>query len=423
MGVPPVVVQGGLGARVWDVDGRVYLDYLQAFGPGILGHGHPAIVAATEAAVRQGPLFGTHHPSEGRLADLLSATVPTLARVRFTASGTEAVMSAVRLARAVTGRRLVVKFDAGYHGHSDAVLGHTGSAAAHAQLRGPAPDPGPAGPKPGGEAGWDEPAGVPGGVTQDTVTLPWNDAASLRRMLGERGGEIACVLTEPIAGNIGIVPPDPLFTQALNDVRSKGALLIADEVVSGFRFRFGDASSGVGLKPDLVCFGKIVGGGFPIGAYGGRAELMSEVSPEGPVFQAGTYAGHPVAMSAGLATLHALSRPGVYEGLTERARELADGLVTRAHGAGVAVALSRVGPAFTLWPGREGFEPPVRRLSDVEATDSAAFARLYRRFLAEGVLLAPSRYEAWFVTLAHRQRDIAETLRKAERVFGAWNEV
>lgn len=420
MAARPVVLQGGIGAHVWDVDGRMYLDYLQSFGPGILGHGHPGVEAAVRAVTLAGPIFGTHHVAEGRLAEALAEAAPALERVRFVASGTEAVMSAIRLARAVTGRSRVVKFDAGYHGHSDPVLGHTGSAAAHAS--------GGHGHVSGGSVDArdvslaEETAGVPPAVTADTVTLPWNDAGTLRAFTREHGGHVACVLAEPIAGNIGIVPPDADFVDALNETRHSGSLLVADEVVSAFRFRYGDASAQVGLEPDLFCLGKIIGGGFPIGAYGGRADLMGALSPEGAVFQAGTYAGHPVAMSAGRATLYALSQPGVYDDLTDKAARLADGLVGRARAAGVEVTLSRVGPGFTLWPGRVPSRP-VRTLADVQATDALAFAHFYRAFVSEGILLAPSRYEAWFVTLAHTAHDIAETLEKADRIFGVWPKV
>lgn len=416
MGVPPPVLQGGLGSRAWDIDGRVYLDYLQSFGPGILGHGHPGVEAVTRAATGLGPVFGTHHPSEGRLAEALSQTVPRLERVRFVASGTEAVMSCVRLARAATGRTRIVKFDAGYHGHSDAVLGHTGSAAAHAHGGRPDMERQPEGTRATApEDGDEETVGVPPEVSRETVTLPWNDARALQSYMARVGRQVACVLVEPVAGNIGIVRPEPDFVAALNASRAQGSLLIADEVVSAFRFRYGDASTAVGLLPDLFCLGKIIGGGFPVGAYGGGSTLMGELSPEGPVFQAGTFAGHPVAMGAGVAALHALGEKGLYDGLADRARRLADGLLDSARSVGVPCTLSRVETAFTLWP---GMEHPVRTLADVQATDAGWFASMYRGFRDEGILLAPSRYEAWFVTIAHDEADIAATLDHAAAVFG-----
>ncbi|MCL6595620.1 MAG: glutamate-1-semialdehyde 2,1-aminomutase [Firmicutes bacterium] len=399
----PVVGAAGRGAYITDVDGRRYIDYLQAFGPGILGHGHPGVTAAAAAALADGPVWGIPAPSEARLAEALAEAVPSMARIRFTASGTEAVMSAVRLARAATGRTLVVKFDAGYHGHADVVLGQTGSAAAHA-----------------GADGDEAPAGVPADVLRHTATLTWNDAEGLERYLACRGREVAALLVEPVAGNIGIVPPDPAFVRALNRARETGALVIADEVVSAFRFRYGAAQDLVGLRADLTCVGKIVGGGLPIGAYGGSEELMRLVRPEGPVFQAGTYAGHPVACAAGLAALTALARPGVYETLEERGFTLAEGLRRAAREAGWPVTLSRVGGAFTLWPGRdETLLGPVRTAEDVEATDADAFAALYRSLLAHGVLLPPSRFEAWLVTLAHDAGVVAETLERAAAAFAS----
>ena len=397
----PVLGASGRGARLTDVEGRTYIDYLQAFGPGIVGHGHAGVRAAVAAACADGPLFGLGSMAEIRLAEELARSVRGVEMVRFTASGTEAVMAAVRLARAVTGRRLLVKFDAGYHGHADVVLGDSGSAAAHA-----------------GHAAGSAPAGVPAGVVADTHTLPWNEAASLSAFLERQGAEVAAVIVEPVAGNIGIVRPEPEFVEALNSVRRYGACLIADEVVSAFRFRYGDAQSLVGLQADLTCMGKIVGGGLPIGAYGGATAFMERLAPIGDVFQAGTFAGHPVACAAGLATLRALRAPGAYERLDALGAALEGGLREAAASTGMAVSLNRVGGALTLWPGRdETVLGPVRTRADVEAAPADRFAAMYRGLRARGVLLAASRFEAWLLTLAHDADDVAETVAAARSVF------
>lgn len=393
----------GRGAHLTDVDGGTYVDYLQAFGPGILGHGHAGVTAAAAAALVDGPVWGVAAASEARLADALIEALAGVERVRFTASGTEAVMAAVRLARAVTGRRRLVKFDAGYHGHADVVLGDTGSAAAHA----------------GGAAAL-APAGVPPGVLEDTVTLVWNDAEGLDRYLGAEGGAVAAVLVEPVAGNVGIVRPEPAFVQAVGRARDHGALVIADEVVSAFRFRYGDAQSLVGLSADLTCVGKIVGGGLPIGAYGGAAALMDRLAPVGDVFQAGTFAGHPVACAAGLAALRALGAAGVYERLEALGGALEAALRAAAADAGVAVSLNRLGGALTVWPGRDERRlGPVRRRDDVESAPAEPFARMYRELLGRGVLIAPSRFEAWLVTLAHDEAAIEHTAVAARGAFAA----
>jgi glutamate-1-semialdehyde 2,1-aminomutase len=393
----------GRGPYLTDVEGRTYVDYLQAFGPGILGHGHPAVVAAVAAAAADGPLWGLASRAEARLADRLIGALAGVERVRFTASGTEAVMAAIRLARAATARDRLVKFDAGYHGHADVVLGDTGSAAAHAA----------------GAAG-QAPAGVPAGVLGDTVTLPWNDAAALDRYLAAEGRAVAAVLVEPVAGNIGIVAPDPGFVAAVNRARGHGALVIADEVVSAFRFRYGDAATLVGLEGDLTCVGKIIGGGLPIGAYGGGRALMARVAPEGDVFQAGTYAGHPLSCAAGQAVLGVLAQAGAYEHLAALGERLERGLRGAAAAAAVPLSLNRVGGALTAWPGRdEARLGPVRTRADVEASPEAPFAALYRGLLERGVLLPPSRFEAWLTTLAHDNAAVERTLGAASAAFAA----
>lgn len=400
----PVIAMAGRGPWLTDLDGRSYIDYLQAFGPGILGHGHAGVSAAVAAAMADGPIWGVAGLAEARLAAALGVAIPGMQRVRFTASGTEAVMAAVRLARAATGRRLLVKFDAGYHGHADLVLGDTGSAAAHAG--------------PGGDRGG--PAGVPFGALADTVTLPWNDAAAVAALLATCGREVAALLIEPIAGNIGVVLPDAAFVQAVSAARGQGALVIADEVVSAFRFAYGASQAAVGLTADLTVVGKIVGGGLPVGAYGGADALMRQVSPEGPVFQAGTFAGHPAVCAAGLATLGTLARPGVYERLDALGQRLEGGLRRAAVAVGMPVTVSRVAGSLTLWPGRDDTVlGPVRSRADVEQTDPGTFAAMYRALLDRGILLAPSRFEAWFLTVAHDEALVDDTAARAADAFAA----
>jgi len=400
VGLPaPLTGHAGAGPYLFDADGNRYVDYLQAFGVGVLGHGHPAVTAAAVGALRDGAVWGVAARAEARLGEAIAAAIPGMERVRFTASGTEAVMAAVRLARAATGRSVLVKFDAGYHGHFDAVLGHTGSAAAHA----------------GGSD--DAPAGVPAGALADTVTLPWNDADAVDAYMAAHGPDVGAILVEPIAGNIGIVAPRAAFIAAVGRARDRGALVIADEVVSAFRFAYGGAQARVGLAADLTCVGKIVGGGLPIGAYGGAAALMDRMSPDGPVFQAGTFSGHPVACAAGVAALAALARPGVYERLDALGARLETGLRAAAAAAGLPATLSRVAGGLTLWPGRDPGTGPVATAADVEATDPAAFGAMYRALLDEGVLIAPSRHEAWFVTLAHDEAVIDASLAAAARAL------
>ena len=389
----PIILAEGLGARVRDVDGRSYLDYIGGWGPAILGHRHPGVVAAIRAQAGLGFALGLTGPLEIELAERIRARMPSMERLRFTSSGTEAVMSAVRLARAATGRDLIVKFAGGYHGHSDGLLVEAGSGLATHAIPGS--------------------AGVPVAAAAATIVLPFNDRSAAAFAFAERAGRIAAVIVEPVAANVGVIPPEPGFLEDLRGLTSRdGALLIFDEVITGFRVAPGGAQERYGVRPDMTTLGKIVGGGMPIGAYGGRRELMAQIAPEGPVYQAGTLSGHALSMAAGIATLDALD-DAAYTRLEATGERLADGLAAAASEAGRTVAIGRVGSLLTVF-----FAP--RAPLDAEAAlagDRAAFGRFFRAMLGSGVLLPPSPFEAWFISLAHDEAVVDETLHAARRAF------
>ena len=394
VGTDPLFIERADGCRIVDVDGNAYIDYVGSWGPMILGHRHPAVIEALASALERGTSFGAPTEVEIELAELMVEAVPSLEMVRMVNSGTEATMSAIRLARGVTGRDIIVKFDGCYHGHADALLVAAGSGVATLQIPGS--------------------PGVPAAFVEHTLSLPYNDIATLQKVMTAKGDQVACVIVEPVAGNMGLVPPADGFLEALREsTRQCGALLIFDEVMTGFRVAYGGAQQRYGISPDLSCFGKIIGGGLPVGAYGGRREIMAHIAPQGPVYQAGTLSGNPLAMAAGIATLRQLKAPGIYENLEKRAERLLDGLARRAEKAGVAVACSRVGAMLGLF-----FTPgPVENFSDAKRADLDRFTRYYQGMLAAGVYLAPSPFEAFFLSTAHDDAAIDQTLSAAESVF------
>jgi glutamate-1-semialdehyde 2,1-aminomutase len=383
----PFFVARAQGARLTDVDGRTYLDYVGSWGPLILGHTHPAVLDAIRAAAERGWSYGAPCEAEVDLAELVRQRMPSVEMVRFVNSGTEATMAAVRLARAATKRDIILKFEGCYHGHGDAFLVKAGSGVATLGL----PDS----------------PGVPSVLAALTVTVPFNDATAVNEVFRRRGHEIAAVIVEPYVGNAGFIPPDPDFHPLLRALCDRaGALLIFDEVMTGFRVASGGAQQRLGVRPDLTTLGKIIGGGMPVGAYGGRADLMRMIAPEGPVYQAGTLSGNPVAMAAGLATLQAAAQPGFYEALEQRTARLLGGIVDAARRHGVPLT---AGHAGSLW-GVYFTAGPVRDFAQAKRSDTALFARWHRAALARGIFLAPSAFEAGFVSSAHTDADIAETV-------------
>jgi glutamate-1-semialdehyde 2,1-aminomutase len=385
-GVPPFIDRGK-GARLFDVDGNEYVDYVGSWGPLILGHAHPKVLRAIRDALGRGTSFGAPTEGETELASEIIAAVPAVQRVRMVSSGTEATMSAIRLARGITGRDKILKFDGCYHGHSDGLLVGAGSGVATLGIPGS--------------------PGVPRAMTELTVQAPFNDLAAVASAFSRWGNEIACIIVEPVAGNMGCIAPVPGFLEGLRSLcDERGALLIFDEVMTGFRVAYGGAGKHYGVAPDLVCLGKVVGGGLPAAAYGGRREWMERIAPEGDVYQAGTLSGNPLAVAAGLATLRLLQAPGVYRELGARTEALTRGLAEVAQDAGVEFCTQAVGGMFGFF-----FHPgPVHSYEDAKKSHEARFRKFFGSMLEQGVYLAPSRFEAGFVSLAHRAADLDLTL-------------
>jgi len=395
VGGSPLFIQRARGAEVVDADGRSYLDMVGSWGPMILGHAHPAVVTALRERARNGTSFGAPTTGEIELARTLVDAVPSIEEVRLVSSGTEATMSALRLARAATGRDVIVKFAGCYHGHVDALLVRAGSGAT--------------------TFGVPDSPGVPAALAALTVTAEYNATAEVRELLRRRGGEIAAVIVEPVAGNMGVVPPEPGFLECLREETARaGALLVFDEVITGFRLGWGGAQERFGVTPDLTCLGKIVGGGMPLAAFGGRRDLMQRLSPEGPVYQAGTLSGNPVSVAAGTATLGVLRETkGAYERLDQLGALAEDGLRTAASRARVEVCVNRVGSMLTIFFG-------VARVHDYETArraDTGRFASFFRGMLAEGIYLPPSQFETMFVSLAHDEAGIGRLVEAARRVL------
>ncbi len=391
VGGQPVFIDHGAGAYLYDVDGNQYIDYVGSWGPLIFGHAHPQVVAAVTAAAQRGTSYGAPTEAETRLAELVIEAVPSIELMRFVNSGTEATMSALRVARAYTGRQKIIKFTGGYHGHADMLLVAAGSGAL--------------------TLGTPDSPGVPAAATAQTLSLPYNDIAAVRAAFEQSPDDIAAVIVEPVAGNMGCVPPVEGFLQGLREVtRQYGAVLIFDEVMTGFRVAHGGAQALYGIDPDMTCLGKIVGGGLPAAAYGGKRAIMELVSPAGPVYQAGTLSGNPLAMAAGATQLELLKQPGVYERLDALTTALCDGVGAAAREAGVPVYQTRVGSMFTTF----FTAGPVTDETTAKTSDTRAFATFFGSLLDQGVYIAPSQFEAGFLSLAHSDDDIARTVAAAQ---------
>ncbi|MDB4953908.1 MAG: glutamate-semialdehyde--aminomutase [Myxococcales bacterium] len=390
VGADPLFIAQGDGARITDVDGNTYIDLIGSWGPLILGHSHPAILDTIAEAMSQGTTFGAPTEIEVRFAETIRAAYPSMQMVRALSSGTEATMSALRLARGFTGRAKIIKTDGGYHGHADCLLVSAGSGAATLGIPGS--------------------AGVPEGAARDTIVVPYNDLASVEAAFTTHGADIAAIIIEPIAGNMGLVAPQPGYLEGLRSITQKhGALLIFDEVITGFRAGFGGAQEKYGITPDLTCLGKIVGGGLPAAAFGGRADIMQKLAPLGPVYQAGTLSGNPLAMAAGLAVIEILARPGTYDRLEALGKRLGDGLLAAATEAGIPSCLNRVGSVMTLF----FTAGPVTDYASAKSSDTNRFGKFFRNMRDRGVFLPPSQFEAMFVSLAHTDDDIDQVIAAA----------
>lgn len=398
-GGAPVYMDRAKGAYFWDVDGNKYIDYLAAYGPIITGHAHPHITEAIQKAAENGVLYGTPTPLENKFAKMLKEAIPSLEKVRFTNSGTEAVMTTIRVARAYTGRTKVIKFAGSYHGHFDAVLVQAGS--------GPS------------TLGTPDSAGIPESVAQDVITVPFNDIDAYKHALDLWGNQVACVLVEPIVGNFGIVEPKEGFLQAVNDLTHEvGALVIYDEVITAFRFTYGSAQQVYGIEPDMTAMGKIIGGGLPIGAYGGRKDIMEQVAPLGPAYQAGTMAGNPASMASGIACLEVLKQDGVYEKLDQLGERLENGIWEKAKEHGITISINRLRGALTVY---FGSEETVTDYTGAENSSSDLFGQFFKLMLNQGINLAPSKYEAWFITTEHTEADIDKTIEAVGNAFKEMN--
>lgn len=390
VGGTPLFIRKAEGARIWDADGNAYIDYVGSWGPMILGHAHPPIIEAIQRAAERGTSYGAPCASEVELAERVVRLVPSCERIRFVSSGTEATMSALRVARGFTGRRKILKFDGCYHGHADGLLVAAGSGVATLGIPGS--------------------PGVPEGTVVDTLVAPFNDVKAVEAVFAEHGRDLAAVIVEPVCGNMGCVAPREGYLEALRDVTNRaGTVLVFDEVMTGFRLSLGGAQKVYGITPDMTCLGKIVGGGLPAAAYGGRAEIMDLVAPVGPVYQAGTLSGNPLAMAAGCTALDLLTRPGTYEALEARTVRLQIGLSRAAQAAEVMITVNRVGSMLTVFFCRG----PVVDYASAKSSDTKLYARFFHGMLKRGVYLPPAQFEAAFVSLAHGEPEIERTIAAA----------
>lgn len=392
----PVFIEKGEGSKLYDVDGNEFVDYICSWGPLLLGHQPASVTAAVQDALLKGSTYGAPTALEVEIAKMIVNAVPSVEMVRMVNSGTEATMSAIRLARGYTKRNKLVKFEGCYHGHADHLLIKAGSGAL--------------------TFGVPSSPGVPESIASETLTATYNDLDSVKKLFAEYPDQIAAVIVEPVAGNMGLVPPAEGFLEGLREVtKEQGALLIFDEVISGFRASYGGAQKAFNIMPDLTCLGKIIGGGLPVGAYGGRREIMEHVAPVGPVYQAGTLSGNPVAMAAGIATLKELGKPGVYEKVELKAKTLASGLRAAAEKAGVTVSINQSASLLTVF----FTDKPVDSYAAAMSSDTAKFKVFFQSMLNQGIYLPPSQFECWFVSLAHSDEDLAKTLIAAENAFAA----
>ncbi len=394
VGGQPFFVNKAKGARVWDVDGNEYIDYVGTWGPAILGHAHPGIIKAVQAAAEAGTSFGIPNPAEVTLAKMICAWVPSVQKVRMCNSGTEACMSAIRLARGFTKRDKIIKFDGCYHGHADSLLVKAGSGAL--------------------TFGNPDSAGVPAAFTQHTIVLPYNDREAVQAAFAANPKQIAGIIVEPVPGNAGLYLPQPGYLKFLSDItRTNGALLLFDEVMTGFRLARGGAQERFAITPDLSCFGKVIGAGLPVGAFGGRAEIMDYLAPVGPVYQAGTLSGNPVAMAAGIAALEDLAASNAYAKLEQLGLALETGMTSAAKSAGVPVQFNRCGSMFCAYFTSE----PVHNVAEAMKSDRERFKRYFQGMLAEGIYIAPSQFEAGFLSTAHTAADVEQTVKAAAKVM------